>query len=724
MEELITLEARHLFTIFRNEENGYTVAKFATYDTKEDEFTATGIFRELIEEECYRMQGEYKEHNRYGMQFQVLKYEKMMPNDESSLIRYFSSSLFAGIGKQTAKLIVDALGENAIELIKQDQTCLDQISGLNDKKKASILQGIREHGDLDDSVVFFSQFGISVKNIMKIEAAYGEQAVATIKENPYQMIEDIDGIGFQTADKVAMELSFEMTHPYRIKAAVLSCVLDLCMGSGDTYTNEAAIHRELKKRFEMDLPSIAEHLEELQGDGMIILEDQRIYHHTQYDAERGIASFLARFPYEESEPHDFTDIFEKLSALEDEHHIHYEQKQKDAILRFLEHPFSIITGGPGTGKTTIVQGILELYQSYFPEQLISLCAPTGRASKRLSQLSEGRATTIHSLLHWDLESNTFLINEADPIPSDVLIIDEFSMVDSWLFYNLLLASHMVKKILVIGDEDQLASVGPGCVLKDLISSQAFPLTRLEKIFRQQEGSDVVTLAFEIKEEQVTVLEQAKDIAFFPCQSHEVRGVVNKVVANALAKGYDTKDIQVLVPMYQGVAGIDALNNALQQMMNPPQAYKRELKVGYRTFREEDKVLQLKNQPDDNVSNGDIGIIKEIMFADEDIQDKNRIIVEFDDHLVEYTGESLYHITHAYCISIHKSQGSEYPIVIMPIVKDYRFMLQKRLLYTGVTRAKKSLVLLGDKDLFHHAIQVQDRHSRKSTLKQRIAAFME
>lgn len=723
MEGLTTLEARHLYTIFRNDENGYTVAKFVTYDSKEEEFTATGIFRELIEEECYRMQGEYKDHTRYGMQFQMVKYEKMMPNDESSLIRYFSSSLFAGIGKKTAKQIVDELGENAIELIKEDSTILDRVVGLNERKKASIVQGIREHGDLDDSVVFFNQFGIGVKNIMKIEAAYGEKAVETVKQNPYQVIEDIDGIGFQTADKIAMELSFDERHPYRMKAAVLSCVLDQCMASGDTYTNEQAIQKEMKKSFGLELDSIASYLQELQGDGFVMIEEERIYHHTQYEAERGIAKFLAHFPYEEEEPHDFSTIHEKLNTLEDKLHIHYEEKQRDAIQRFFEHPFSIITGGPGTGKTTIVQGILELYQSYFPEHIISLCAPTGRASKRLSQLSDGRATTIHSLLRWDLESNTFLVNESEPIISDVLIIDEFSMVDQWLFYHLLLASHMIKKILVIGDEDQLASVGPGCVLKDLIASDVFPLTRLEKIFRQQEGSDVVTLAFEIKEEHVEVLDHAKDIAFFSCQSHEVKSLVNQVVGNALSKGYEAKDIQVLVPMYQGVAGIDALNNALQQMINPPQRYKRELKVGYRTFREEDKVLQLKNQPDDHVSNGDIGIIKEIIFAEEDIQDKNRIIVEFDDQLVEYSGETLFNITHAYCISIHKSQGSEYPIVIMPIVKDYRFMLQKRLLYTGVTRAKKSLVLLGDRELFLHAIQVQDRHIRKSTLKNRILMFV-
>lgn len=724
MEEWIELEAMHLFTIFRNEENGYTVAKFVTYDSKEDEFTATGIFKELIEEERYRLKGTYQEHARYGMQFQVISYEKMIPNDENSLIRYFSSSLFPGIGKKTAKQIIDVLGEDALEKIKKDIHVLDSLPGMNEKRRNIIYQGIRDHGDLNDSIAFFSQYGINVKTMMKIEAVYGEDAVPIVKENPYQMIEDIDGIGFQTADKLAMELSFTSDHPYRIKAAVLSSIMDLCMASGDTYTNEKSVRRELKKRYGVEAGEIQQYLDELSSEHLVVIEDDRIYHATQFDAEKETARFLSGFPYETAEEIDYSSLNDDIEKLEERLHIQYEDRQKVAIERFFKEPFSIITGGPGTGKTTIVQGILALCQNYQPEGIISLCAPTGRAAKRLAQLSDGRATTIHSLLKWDLESNTFMVNETEPIQADVLIIDEFSMVDQWLFYHLLQACRDVKKILLIGDEDQLASVGPGCVLKELIESDCFPLTRLAKIFRQAQGSGVVSLAHSIKDEETPDLDDIRDVAYFQCENFEVRGIVNQVVANALSKGYDAKDIQVLVPMYQGVAGIDALNNALQQMINPPDSYKRELKVGYRTFREEDKLLQLKNQPDDQVSNGDIGILKEIIFAHEDVQNKNKLIVEFDDHLVEYSGDTLFNITHAYCISIHKSQGSEYPIVILPVVKDYRYMLQKRLLYTAVTRAKKSLVIVGDKELFLHAIHVEDRHIRKSTLKKRILSFFE
>lgn len=720
MKEQLILQAKHLHTIFRNDQNGYTVAKFVTYDANEEDFTATGYFSELNEDVIYKLHGDYMEHPRFGMQFQVEAYEKMKPNDEHSLIRYFSSSLFPGIGKQTAQSIIAVLGEDAIEKIIADKDVLLSIPSLNERKRVSILQGIKEHETMDDSVIFFTKLGISVRNIMKIEATYGEEAVSLIKENPYRLIEEIDGIGFKSADKLAKELHFEDMHPFRIQAAVLSSVLDICMTSGDTYTCYDAIQKRMKKTFSLDV-DIAAYIETLKSERYLVIEDDRIYHHTQYDAEKGIATFLHGYPFQtdavENAYHE-----EDLNCLETTFHIHYEDKQKRAIEIFFDEPFSILTGGPGTGKTTIVQGILALYKKYYPANTIALCAPTGRAAKRLSELSNGNATTIHSLLKWDLESNTFLVNEKEPIAADLMIIDEFSMVDQWLFYNLVKACKHVKKILIIGDEDQLPSVGPGCVLKDVIASKIFPVIRLAKIFRQSEGSDVVTLAHEIRDGHADVLEHAKDVAFFNCQNYEVKDLILTVVQNALEKGYDVHDIQVLAPMYGGVAGIDALNNALQKMLNPYESYKREIKMGYRVFREEDKVLQLKNQPEDEVYNGDIGYIKEIIYAKEDVHNKNSMIVDFDGILVNYNGDQMYNITHAYCTSIHKAQGSEYPIVIMPIVKDYRYMLQKRLLYTGVTRAKKSLVLLGDKEVFLHALQVQERHIRKSTLTQRILSF--
>lgn len=717
--EQLKIQAKFIISIFRNDTNGYTVARFRMHDVNEKEFSVTGCFAKLEEDELYNLYGNYEEHPRYGMQFKVAAYERVMPNDTQTLIRYFSSSLFPGIGPQTAKEIVSVLGEDAIALIKEDEQVLERIPSLSAKKRDVIVKGVAQHEQMDDAIVFLTQNGVSVRNIMKIEAAYGEDAIQVVKENPYQLIEDIDGIGFSTADKIAKSLQFEEQHPYRIKAAVLSAVLSICMSSGDTYVELSQIRKEIGKMgFPVD--ELSQYLEMLVEERSLICEEGRYYHHTQYDAEKGIASFLAMFPYVELDVEQpLTLLQSSIQEIESNLSITYEKRQIEAIYTFFKESFSILTGGPGTGKTTIVKGILQLYKKFYPNANIALCAPTGRAAKRLSQLSDANATTIHSLLKWDLESNTFLKNQKDPLEYDLLIVDEFSMVDQWLFYHLLLASKQIAKILVIGDEDQLPSVGPGCVLKDLIASDEIPIIRLEKIFRQSEGSDVVTLAHQIREGSCEILQESKDTAFFTCLSYEIKDRVLQIVQNAFSKGYTEKDIQVLAPMYGGVAGIDALNHALQTMINPPAYEKRELRVGYRIFREDDKVLQLKNQPEDEVYNGDIGQIIEIIYKEEDIQHTNRIVVQFEDALVEYTGEQLYNITHAYCISIHKAQGSEYPIVIMPIVKDYRHMLKRRLIYTGITRAKRSLVLLGQVEALEAAIRTKDTSVRKSTLALRI-----
>ena len=519
-------------------------------------------------------------------------------------------------------------------------------------------------------------------------------------------------MGFKTADKLARDLSVSLDDPRRIKAIIVQLVQQWCNSTGDTYIEIEKLYKKIQKEFH-DL-DVEAYLQEILDEGILIKEDKNIYYHKQFEAEKYISSFLFDFPYVEQP-------FSYIETLGDDiENIEYEKIQKQAFHNFFLHPFSIITGGPGTGKTTIVQGLISLYKKYYPLDTIALCAPTGRASKRLSEICQNvKVSTIHSLLHWDLESNTFLKNEKELLDCDLLVIDEFSMVDQQLFQALLKSAKLVKKILLIGDENQLASVGCGSVLKDLITSSLFPLTRLEKIFRQKEGSDVITLAHEINEENVTVLEQGNDIAFFSCENYEVKDILIPIVSNALEKGYSIKDIQVLAPMYGGVAGIDALNNTLQKVLNPQDGYKDEIKVGYRVFRVGDKILQLKNQPDENVYNGDIGEIIAIEYADENALSKNVILADFDGNFVEYSGEQISNITHAYCISIHKAQGSEYPIVIMPVVKDYAFMLSKRLLYTGVTRAKKSLVLLGSKEVFLKYIHLQERHIRKTTLKKHI-----
>lgn len=722
LDDLNIVEGIFKVIIFQSN-NHYTVAKFVLNEKEEKILTVTGYLSEILEDTPYRLKGIYKEHPKYGMQFDISSYERILPTDNDSLVRYFSSSFFPGIGKKAAANIVSQLGKDCISLLKKDNEIIYQVSGLSKKQRESVLNGIKSDISIDDSVVFLTQHGMTLRNVMKVEAVYEGKAIEIIKENPYQMIVDIDGIGFKTADKIAKNLGFEEDHPYRMKAAVISIMNDLTMASGNTYTNRKDILNSLIKNFSyVDEDVFDEWISELIMERLIYIEDDDYYPIAQYDAEKGIATFLSGFPYVEvSEVKDDT-LDDKIATLQLRYNIQYEERQIDAIEKFFKQPFSIITGGPGTGKTTIVRAIIDLYKDIFPMHKIAVCAPTGRAAKRLGELSQVETSTIHSLLKWDLETNIFSINEEDPIDANLLIIDEFSMVDSWLFYNLLKASSNIGRILLIGDEDQLPSVGPGFVLKDLISSNQFHVSRLEKIFRQKEGSDVVKLANEIKNGKCDVLQCAKDAKLFTCQNFQVKEQIIKIVANAFEKGYSINDIQVLAPMYNGVAGIDSLNKALQELCNPPEPLKREINVGYRTFRENDKVLQLKNQPDDGVYNGDIGTIIEIVYEKEDYNHQSRMIIDFDGVIVEYTRDNFNVITHAYCISIHKSQGSEYPIVIMPILKDYYYMLQRRLIYTGITRAKKSLVLLGSESVLKEGINKEERHPRKTKLKERILKY--
>lgn len=716
------IEAKLLHIIFHNESNGYAVLKFIAEDG--DDFIAVGYVSNIQTNEYYRLFGSFSEHPRYGFQFQFHGYEQTLRKDYDSLVRFFSGPLFKGIGKATARFVVDTLGMNAIQLIHENPAVLNQISGLSEKKHEVILSGVKTYlADEDPLVSFFARYGINGKMAVKIEHEYGENAPDRIRENPYRLIYDIEGVGFQSADKIAMEIGFDTQHPHRIRARIVSLVMDLCMRTGDTYIDDITLETAFNKEF----PNIDiyDYLDDLCNEQLIYIENSRIYHHTQYLAEQGISNFLFNFVnFNDVDDYQISENFvgEHLSDIESELNIQYDESQKEAIYMMAKNEFSILTGGPGTGKTTIVQGIIQLYRKMYPSHVISICAPTGRASKRLSQLCECEASTIHSLLKWDLESNVFQVNEKDPLVCDFLIIDEFSMVDQWIFYHLLKASRNVKKILIIGDENQLPSVGCGCVLKDLIESECFPITRLHKIYRQKEGSDVIALADEMNRFEMGDL-QRNDVRFYECASHQVKSYILKLVFNAIEKGYRHEDIQVLAPMYAGVCGIDALNVAMQQMLNPAQDGKKEVKIGYKTLREGDKVMQLKNQPDDHVYNGDIGFIVSI---EKTLNDPSQveICVDFDGNLVCYGQEDFINLTHAYAISIHKSQGSEYSIVMMPVVPEFKYMLNKRLLYTGITRAKKSLVLLGNELCFRDASKMKERYLRKSYLKQKLKLLFE
>ena len=721
-EELTSFTGKVTYIVYRNDATFYTVLRIRINDTQEKTITATGIIPEVEPDILYRFTGQYGEHPRYGMQFQISSLEKQLPEEREGVIRYLSGVQFAGIGRKTAEKIVDLLGEDCLQLIREDDQVLYTVPGLSADKAKVIYDGIRAEEDgMSELVRFLNVHGVGIRNLIRLNRAYGKEALSKLKENPYRVIEECDGFGFKTADAMAMSLGFAKDDERRLYALLISLCMDLCVARGDSWADIEL----LEERFRKETPDIDADFEGLLQETLLhhqlVREENRIYPVTQHEAETGISSFLAGFPYQDSEPVDPNLLHEYLDQMQKELGITYDEDQISAIEQFFTDPFVILTGGPGTGKTTVVRAMVDLYRMLYPGSTIVCAAPTGRAAKRLSELTETETFTVHSLLRWDLETNTFGKNEEDPVMTDLLIVDEFSMVDDWLFYNLLKACRHVRKICIIGDEDQLPSVSPGSVLRDLIAADMFPLARLNHIYRQKEGSDVISLAHDIHNGDVDFSRYHNDVVFLENRTGTIRDQVLTVVQSALDKGYEMNDVQVIAPMYNGKAGIDVLNNALQECFNGPSRRKRELKHGYLTFREGDKILQLKNQPDDDVYNGDIGILETIEYASETENRKPVIVVNFDGIYVEYTPDTFNNITLAYCISIHKSQGSEYPIVVMPVTWQHSIMLQRNLIYTGVTRARQSLVLLGEAGAFLKGVETLERHRRNTTLKEKIIA---
>ena len=720
MENEITLTGRITHIVYHNEDTFYTVLKFLLLEQSEKTITVTGLFTSVEKDVLYHLSGTYVEHPKYGMQFQITSYKRAYPQEKDGIIRYLSGVQFPGIGKKTAEKIVSNLGEDAIKKIKEDQSVLLTIPGLTNDKMEIIYQGImREDDGMEELIKFLNIHGIGMRNLIRLNRTYGKEALVKIQENPYRVIEECDGFGFVTADKIAMSLGFSKNDTRRLYAYLVYLCMELCMQSGDSYVPSIT----LQESFEKDCEGLEYSYDDLFHEAILkrrlVCEDHNVYPISQYNAEDFISTFLTEFPYQKLEDCDDTYLKQYLKGLQEDLKITYDTTQVEAIETVFHSPFSIITGGPGTGKTTVVKAIVDLFKLLYPSSTILCAAPTGRASKRLAELTDTSAQTIHSLLKWDLETNTFGVNEDVPIYAELLIVDEFSMVDNWLFYNLLIASKQVRKICIIGDEDQLPSVSPGCLLRDLIQSNLFPVIRLNHIYRQKEGSDVISLAHDIHSGDVDFSRYQNDFAFLKCDRIAIKNTVIKVVQNALEKGYTIDEIQVLSPMYNGNAGIDVLNNALQAAFNPPDGLKEEYKFGYTTFREGDKILQLKNQPDDDVFNGDIGLLVEIIKAEFSETNKTTLVVDFDGVIVTYTQETLPNISLAYCISVHKSQGSEYPIVIMPITSQHTIMLQRKLLYTAVTRARTSLILLGEEEAFYRGIEIIDRHPRNTTLVSRL-----
>lgn len=714
MEEIV---GKLKVVVFHNEENLYSVIKIKINEETDNKYmTLTGNFPIPNENNNYRFKGEYINHPRFGSQFVVSEYEEILPNSKDGIIKYLSSPLFPRIGVKTATKIYDLLGDNTIEEIKRAPDILDSI--LSEEQKRIIIEGLGSDSYFDEAVKSFVTQGLSIKMLLKIQSVYKEKMIEIIKENPYRLVEDIDGIGFKIADDFALNIGFDIHDERRIKACLVYCASNICFNESDTYTSEKIIFQEFDKIIKgIDEFSKKYFLDVVICEGKLFKEGDKIFPFAQYIAENENARILSKFIKRIINDYGKENILDIINKVEDKLKIKYDEDQKNAIINCLNSGISIITGGPGTGKTTIVKAIIEVYKQLIENSDIYVCAPTGRASKRLTEVTGIKASTIHSLLKWDLHSNTFSVNEHNPLDGHLLIVDEFSMVDNYLLHQLLRASENIGQIIFIGDEDQLPSVGPGNVLKDLIDCNLVNMIRLTKIYRQSEQSNIIKLAHHIKNNEDITEDFCNDVTFYSTNDYNIKKVVLEYVKKAENNGYNLDDIQVVAPMYQGMNGIDVLNELLQEHFNPKEETKKELRVGKVIYREQDKILQLKNQNEDNVYNGDIGVLLDIDLGSN--VSSSKLIVGYDDNIVDYSSKDFVNITHAYCISIHKSQGSEYPLIILPISFAYQRMLAKNLIYTAITRAKQKLIIVGDYNAFLYGISNTNYKIRKTTLKDKL-----
>jgi len=704
-------------TIFKND-NGYNVGLFKISETNDPEMesfikktiTFTGYFSELNNEDTYIFSGNLIFHDRYGYQYNVSSYEKVLPTGKDAVIEFLTSSLIKGCGEKTAIKIVDILGDNAVEKIKENINSLDLIPRMTENKKKSIYNSILKYYESNETIIKLKSLGFSIKDSMKLINIYGNGILNIVNNNIYSLVSDID---FKTLDKIYLSIYKETTN-LRILACIIETMKRITFNTGDTYSYKDEIIEALYNEFNISIDS-NDYFVMLSNENKIIIKDDKYYLKEYYDAENSIVSKIKTINKKDS---SLKDIDKYICKLERELEITYNDEQKEAIKSIITNNVVIITGGPGTGKTTIINGILNLYKSINKlsniglEQKVALIAPTGRASKRMSETTKFGASTIHRYLKWNKENNTFGINEFNKNKEELIIVDEVSMIDTILFDSLLKGIRKDVKLVLVGDESQLPSVSPGNVLYDLIESKKFKHIKLNNIYRQSNNSYIPILANEIKTKTLTnFLEKKDDYNFIECNLRDVKSIICDISKRCLDKGLNENNLQILAPMYKGEIGIDNLNLNLQSIFNSYDDNKKEVVIGNIIYRVGDKVLNLVNDVDKGIYNGDIGYIFDI-----DINSKSDfILVDFDDNIVSFKRDELSSIRHAYAISIHKAQGSEFDHVIIPISKVYNKMLYNKLIYTGISRAKKSLIIVGNKDAFIISVNNEYSNIRKTGL---------
>ncbi|AWE09295.1 ATP-dependent RecD-like DNA helicase [Lysinibacillus sp. 2017] len=733
-----------IVTIFHNATNMYSIIRVKIKETNiqydEKEIIVVGYFPQLAEDELYRFTGHMKSHPKYGMQFQIDTFEKEVPTTEQGVVHYLSSDLFTGIGRKTAELIVEKLGVDAINKILNDPSALDAVPRLNDDKKLTIRQTIEENLGLERVMVRLNEWGFGPQLGMKIYQAYREETINLLTENPYRLIEEVEGVGFIRADELGSKLGITGNHPDRIKAAVFHVLTNAALSEGHVYLDAEQVLPMVKdmleqsQRIEIPYEAISKACIEMREDSRICGEETRMYLPSLYFSEVGIASKIIELKEKNNTAENFSrdEIRKAIGDIEEQYNVSYAPTQAQAIETALNSSVMILTGGPGTGKTTVVRGLVEVYaelhglslnpKTYVEKEEpfpIVLVAPTGRAAKRLAESTGLPAMTIHRLLGFNGHEKA---EETErEVTGRLIIIDEMSMVDTWLAHQLLKALHEDVQVVFVGDQDQLPPVGPGQVLKDLLASKQIPTVELTDVYRQAEGSTIIEMAHQIKKGIVpdTLTAKTSDRSFIQAAAAQVTSVVTQIVKGALAKGQAIRDIQVLAPMYRGPAGIDNLNKEIQQLVNPNDGSRKEIVFGDTIYRIGDKVLQLVNQPENNVFNGDMGEVIAIIRAKETVEKQDLLIVSYDGIEVTYQRHDLNQITLAYCCSIHKSQGSEFQTVIMPVVRGYSKMLRRNLLYTGITRAKNFLILCGEPDVLAKGLAKTDDLMRYTSLMARL-----